>query len=221
VIDDSLLSWLRYEDDIHAIFSSRSSAREFLSSLKQSAAGAFKIVCDSVHSVGSEAYDFLDLLVDPLSPQFHIIALQCKPVVPLCPTSAHVFAIHKSWPNAVARRVAALSGSHAHSSLCHLYDRYSRANAHEYTLRVLHSAMQQGDTIITKRARSVQPLRVYTFVMRYHPAIKKVLKAALSYAAPPPPDLGFEIRVAWRNALPSTNGLLAQQCSQLLRVGRS
>ena len=160
------------------------------------------MVCEGIHSVGSELVSFLDLSIEVVVPCLSITALQSKPLTPLCPTSAHIQSIHESWPKAVAKRVYTLSGKNL-ASVNQLVSRYTNACAHPLTV----SLIENWDPAPVVPVRVTQELARFPFVMRYHPCFKLAYYEALK-RVPPPPDLNLVLMPGWRNSLPSLTGII-------------
>ena len=164
----------------------------------------YVVVCEGIHSVGSEPCSFLDLLIDGVLPKLAITAAQQKPVTPLCPTSAHVESIHLSWPNAVANRVYQLSGCNP-LAVFKLIHRYQYAGSHPLTLSVL-SKWTPRPIADTAPGNHLNQHRM-PFVMRYHPCFRLAFYRTIRMV-PPPIELGLSVFPCWKNALPSLTGLV-------------
>lgn len=202
LIDSSvgLLKWVRYHDDVIAIFRNRHALRAFFPALKNLAQPTYVVVCESVHSVGQEPCSFLDLEIVVQVPSLYIQASQHKPITPLCPTSAHQPAIHKSWPKSVAYRVHTLSGVNP-QAVSTLIDRYKHAGSHRSTIKVLRS----WQSVSGSRLEPMQKLKL-PFVLRYHPLFKFAFNKAIKLV-PPPVDFNLHVFAGWKNALPSLSGM--------------
>ena len=104
-----------------------------------------------------------------------------RPITPLCPTSAHLPAIHSSWPNGVAGRVHVLSGG-SNASLVKLQTRYAEAGTHPFTMSILYN-WNAGDR---SHGRLVPPkANKMPFVLRYHPLFRHAFNRAIALVPPP------------------------------------
>jgi len=213
-----LVCWIRYHDDVLAVYRSRALAKLSFANLKLRCNGIFVMKCESMHSLGS-TFSFLDLSVKVCIPNFLVSALQEKHIKPLSPSSAHADSVHSSWPRAVAKRVHTLSGgsSLAMQTLIH---RYKMAGADPATISSLVSwNLRKSMPVNPGSSLPAAPL-----VLRYHPAFKSAFYKALK-AAPPPGEIGYRIVPCWKNALPSLGGhinrLLSKSCNHRVdeRVG--
>ena len=182
----------------------------FFRELKSRAQPTYVIVCESIHSVDRVPVTFLDLLIEVVVPKLIITASQSKPLTPLCPSSAHNHAIHKSWPKAVAKRIYTLSGSSS-DSVDHLVSRYTHACAHPMTISLLHN---WNVAVVPSQTR--MELKKYPFVMRYHPCFKHAFEQAL-LRVPPPLELQVCLMPGWKNALPSLLGLIQSAALNTLK----
>lgn len=204
-----LCKWVRYHDDVIAVFSSKDCMLDGLAHVKSLAKPTFRVVCESVNSVGKQL-TFLDLSVRVLVTFCCVSASQHKPVTPLCPTSAHFPSVHKSWPNSVSRRVHILSGGDwsEHKLLC---SRYQLACAHPYTLKLFETWTD------LQPARSIAPVlegpALVPFVLRYHPCTRWALWRTMQLV-PVPQELNIVLRPSWRNALPSLQALIRRATHQ-------
>lgn len=207
-----MCSWIRYHDDVIAIFSCRELLRSGISALKKRAEPVFKVVCEGVFSCGT-TFEFLDLSVHVFaraacdSPRFRVTAAQNKPLTPLCPSSAHFGPVHKSWPAAVANRTSVLSGNSLDSHLL-LCSRYRSVCTHTYTLNLLEGWKPQAcASLESKEAEKSDGTRKVPFVFRYHPCVAYAMNRTLKLV-PPPPELCLRPRASWRNSLPSLHSLI-------------
>ena len=78
-----LQQWVRYHDDIIAVFRDRRCATAFFSVFKSFAKPVFKVICEGVYSVGKPV-EFLDMTLCISPPLIAIEATQAKPIIPLC-----------------------------------------------------------------------------------------------------------------------------------------
>lgn len=201
--------WVRYHDDVVAVFRDRESARRGVAAIKKRAQPTFKVIVEGVYSAGT-SLTFLDMDVEILDhdsvqePRFEVCASQSKPLTPLCPTSAHFPAVHRAWPTAVAKRVSLLSdlSFESHQFLC---QRYCLACTHNYTQKLLDDWSPGDKSQGELRAPDSAP-RI-PFVFRFHPCNSFAFSRALNLL-PPPEGIGFRPIASWRNALPSLHGLV-------------
>ena len=209
-----LSGWFRYHDDIMAVCSDRESSHKLFTDLKGLCSSVFRVKCESVHSVGSPSFVFLDMQLTLESSRIRADPSQVKPVTPLCPSSAHSPGVHRSWPPAVASRICRISTS-KHEQLCVLYTRYLHANAHSFTLEVFRKLL---DGYSPARVPNGSDNPVTVMVLRYHPRFFRAFKRDLQLA-PVPPEVGIRLLAAWRNALPSLASTYAKHNRTLLREG--
>jgi len=213
-----LIQWVRYHDDVLALYSSRAALKVALKDVKSLSCGIWRVVCEGVHSSGSQLC-FLDLTIVVSHPKLTISASQTKAVTPLCPSSSHISHVHGAWPKAVAQRVLKLSGGDP-SSLSTLSGRYRAKGAHAYTLGLLDSYAQnpklldkcKSDLIET----SVNRTLMAPIVLRFHPLYRWAFSRALALV-PPPAELGITVRASWRNSLPSVLGIVQKSRHQLCK----
>lgn len=210
--------WVRFHDDILTVVENFECGQQLFRDLRLKCSGIFTVKCESVHSAISGPFIFLDLELQLTTSKLLANPSQEKPVIPLCPTSAHSPGVHRSWPSAVANRIGKLSTC-KHESLCLLYHRYMQANAHAFTLKVLHDLnLGAVDPSQSSKRGSDQPISV--FVLRYHPRFARAFRKAL-HLAPFPPDLRMRFLGAWKNALPSLASMYNKNNRALTSVGIS
>ena len=212
-----LIRYIRYHDDVLAVYSSRQQCKVAIADLKQLATGIWVVKTEEVLSHGKHTV-FLDLAITITSPKLEISASQQKPVTPLCATSSHNPHIHASWPKAVAKRCLTLSGGDG-NVLSLLSNRYRSSCTHTYTQSLLDSFAADPASVLEKASKSRVPIsgaQVVPFVCRFHPLNRWAVSRALQLV-PPPPELKVEFRSSWRNALPSTDGLVKKARLELCK----
>ena len=148
---------------------------------------------------------YLDLDICVQVPTLNVQCNQAEVATPLCPTSAHVFHIHTSWPGSMRSRVIQLSDDKS-LALCQLNTRYTMANAHPLTLDLLgrfeKSALASVSRFVSSSVPSPQAPFREPLVCRYHPLLRTILNRTIK-CVPPPAELGLRLMPAWRNYLPS------------------
>ena len=123
---------------------------------------------------------------------------------PLCPTSAHAPHVHSSWPTGLASRAVRLSDN-SEEAMRLLTSQYSRIACDPLIIdRLTNRASTQQN-----RSLASSQLPLTTCVLKYHPLLRHAVAAALKEVAFPP-TLGFSIRIAWKNALPSVSSLITR-----------
>jgi hypothetical protein len=207
-----LVKWIRYHDDVLAIFRTRNDLRAFFPLLKAKAQPTYVVVCESVHSVGQMPCIFLDLLITVARPRLHIVASQHKPITPLCPSSAHLPSIHKTWPRGVAKRIFTISGGER-SSIDLLESRYQKAGAHPLTVHTIRNwqpnVPSSSRDLVSKNSRMI-------FILRYHPVFRHAFWQT-SKLVVPPAELQTCLFASWKNALPSLKGIVQASTLKSLR----
>jgi hypothetical protein len=198
------LGYVRYHDDILSIHCSQSSMYTFYAELKRLAQPVFKVVVEQVAHTGNTV-DFLDMSISFSGDSLTIEATQCKPITPLCPSSAHHKNVHQSWPSSVCSRVYNISDS-KQAAMLKLCNRYKHANTHPETLKRFESWSPSPRKAMVNSGSD--PTRK-PFVLRYHPLLPRVLQRALT-STPIPVECGLRIMPAWQNALPSLGSIIAK-----------
>ena len=202
-----ILCYCRYHDDIFLVFKDRLCLRFFAVFLKANAS-YFKYVSNSVSQT---SITMLDLTITISKGRLCAHPTLTKSPIPLCPTSAHFPAIHRSWPSAVANRTWELSNGSA-SDMARLSNLYCCANAHPYTCNALATWSPHKSS-----KKLVQPDRII-MVSRYHPVFRRALSITLRQV-PVPPSIPLNILLGWRNALPALGSVISKHNS-LLGSGR-
>ena len=156
-----------------------------------------------------DSLTFWDLQVKLTVPCMSIQAAQQKTVLPLCSSSCHSFAVHKSWPLSVLHRVLTLSDDRmaAYDLLC---KRYLMANACPSVLQSLldsRSLVQDlGDCHEKSQVLNTRLAKpMFVFVLRFNQVFQRAFTRALSLA-PLPADINLRVVAAWRNSAVSVSG---------------
>ena len=198
---DSLLAHWRYHDDIITAHNSREFMLAHYDCRRSLSLPLFQSKLE-VYSPGKDLV-FLDLAIQVRVPRFAVAASQVKPVIPLCPSSAHNPEVHRGWPLSVSTRIHTLSKRDDIACLDVLYNRYLMANSHPFTCALFKCAQNR---LFEPRVSKLPDDRKFCpFVLRFHPAFHEAFKRAV-WLVPPPPELNIRVGVAWRNALPSIAG---------------
>jgi hypothetical protein len=213
--------YIRYHDDIFVLCRSYCEIRSLVQRIRFFSSPVFTITCSGIAPTGAQL-TYLDLNVLNAVPRLGVQCCQDKPALPLCPTSAHVPHVHRSWPTSMCKRVVSLSDSPA-QACDQLLSRYKLANAHPFTLNLLDDAISSSLSLESFiRASDVPPsiFRRETFVCRYHPSLRVIMNRAIK-AVPPPKELGIILMPAWRNFLPSLKSKLDKRfvCREGRREG--
>ena len=122
---------------------------------------------------------------------------------PLCPTSAHAPHVHSSWPSGLASRAVRLSDN-SEESLANLIAQYSGIACDSIIIERLQRPRTQHNSVLASSQVSCA-----TCVLKYHPLLRAAAAGALRQT-PLPPSLGFTIRIAWKNALPSVASIISR-----------
>ena len=144
------------------------------------------------------------------TPRLAVEAAQSKPVIPLCRSSAHSYAVHSSWPSSVYNRVWRLSHN-KDLALRTLHARYVAADSHHVVLNQIANWSHRPKSVCNKVSARMTRVPI---VLRFHPAFRRAFFQTLS-EVPIPKELNLEILVAWKNSLPSLGGLLDRHNSHL------
>ena len=146
--------------------------------------------------VSSTSLSYLDVTVSAVDGFLKVQPTLAKIPCPLPWSSCHRVSVHRSWPQAVAKRTFNLADDKA-AAADRLVQVYKIANADPRTISLLRYT--HGQPVRPKHL----PGNTIACVLRYHPAFAYALQFALR-VAPLPPEFGFNILPSWSNALPST-----------------
>ena len=123
---------------------------------------------------------------------------------PLCPTSAHAPHVHTSWPSGLASTAVALSDN-KEVALERLFFQYANVagDPHIVDRLTMRASTKQNSRLASPSEPCV------TCVLKYHPLLRHAVNAALKKVTVPP-TLGFSVRTAWTNDLPSVTNIIAR-----------
>ena len=170
----------------------------------KSRAGYYKIEIEEVNNTVT----FLDLKLW-FSANRMVVAPVFKSTahtIPLSTSSAHSPAVHASWPRSMARRIKSLTSSSDLATLAHmnLEDQYRSNLADRFTLE----AFQTGVVCTVSQRRPVTPSTVW-LKLGFHPVLYRSVQHAIRQVAASHGlllrilGIDLDVRISWRNALPS------------------
>ena len=200
---NSLVGYFRFEDDLIVFTKSMQAMRDFGKDLCHGSP-PYKVIARQI----SRSYvNILDLHVHFSHNHLQVNPSFDKIPSPLCPTSAHAPHVHSSWPAGLASRALSLSDNRE-EALRRLISQYSAIHCDP---RIVDRFSKRDCPISTQHNRSLARSQetLVTCVLKYHPLLRHAVTAALKEVALPE-SLGFSIRIAWKNALPSVSSLIAR-----------
>ena len=203
--ENGVRHYSRYHDDICCITDNVTSMRLWFGKLQLAGLPTYVIECRQIGSYENPV-DFLDVTLSMSDCKVFVRPTQVKPLTPLCPTSAHAFSVHSGWPKAIVYRAAAISTCGLQNTFSTMQDRYSRANAHKYTLALLSDAIQthsssQPSPPSSSNPHASNPDPLFAIVCGFHPVFRVAVNRALS-TFPPPRSFNRKVCVSWKNVLP-------------------
>ena len=142
-------------------------------------------------------------------------SVYCK--VPICTAcwllqSSHAPHVHSSWPSGLASRAVRLSDN-SEESLAKLIAQYSGIACDSIILERLQrprgGPTKGGTNPCDDSVLACSQAPCATCVLKYHPLLRAAAAGALRQT-PLPPSLGFNVRIAWRNALPSVESIISR-----------
>ena len=205
---DSLVGYSRFEDDITVTAKSMTALTTFGKDLCHGYP-PYKVIASQI---SRSFVNILDLRVH-LSHNNPIINPNFEKIPsPLCPTSAHAPHVHSSWPSGLASRAVRLSDN-SEESLAKLIAQYSGIACDSIILERLQrprgGPTKGGTNPCDDSVLACSQAPCATCVLKYHPLLRAAAAGALRQT-PLPPSLGFNVRIAWRNALPSVESIISR-----------
>ena len=170
--------FLRYEDDVLMIASSREHARQWFHSFKD-LAGYFDIVCESV---GPTA-EFLNIVT-----RFVGSSVVCSPrikdstlVTPLSCNSGHLSSLHRSWPLAYIRNLSYLATNVADFEKASrvIVHRFSRVGAPQFLVDMLLDHIYNSASTETS-SKAANDCMIMWVPLSFHPCWEAPLRHAIN-----------------------------------------